>query len=310
MAGPSVSTAVLVPGPLAERVQAILGQPIRSATAAVGGHSNFVFIVGDAIVKAASAPIKRADVAREIQLIRAIDGLGCSAPTMIGSSVDDEWSVLATIKSAGTPGPVNLSQLQADPSAAAGFGTLMGRLLRTVHGCAPHPASGALFERTGLLADAGARLGGLEISSFTQATLAAAIAHPVHAQGVAFLHGDPGLHNVMLDIEHNHDGTRLRIAALVDWELGGWGNALSDLSWLYWTLWFRGLDAHAWPSFVDTYGPWALRALGWSAESVRACVLGQMAVLLVRTDASTAVRDVWLDRINSLETMHIPDVPA
>lgn len=294
-----------MPGSLAERVNAILGQRVRYATAAVGGHSNFVFIVGDAVIKAASAPIKRADVAREIQLLRAIDGLGCSAPTLIGSSVDDEWSVLATIKSAGTPGPVNLGQLLFDPSSAAAFGTLMGRLLRTVHGCAPHPAPGALFERTGLLADAAQRLPALEISSRTRDALEESIANPMHAQGAAFLHGDPGLHNVMLDIESDQAGTRLRIAALIDWELGGWGNALSDVSWLYWTLWFRGLVAHAWPSFVDTYGPWALRALGWAPNNVRTCVLGQMAVLLVRTDASTAVRDVWLERIGSLETMEI-----
>ncbi len=302
--------SVMVPASLAERVEAILGYPVRAATATIGGHSNFVFVVGDSIIKAASAPVKRADVAREIELLRNLDGLGCSAPSLIGSSVDDEWAVLAIIRSSGTPGPLHLAQLQTDPASAAVFGTLMGRLLRTVHGCAPHPATGPLFERTGLLADARLRLKDLAVAAKVRATLTGAIAHPVHAHGVAFLHGDPGLHNVMLDVETDRAGTRLRVAALVDWELGGWGNALSDLSWLYWTLWFRGLLDAAWPSFVETYGPWALRALGWAPEPVRACVLGQMAVLLVRTDAATAVRDVWLERIAALDGMDIAELPA
>lgn len=302
--------SVMVPASLAERVEAILGHPVRAATATIGGHSNFVFVVGDSIVKAASAEVKRADVTREIELLRNLDGLGCSAPTLIGSSVDDEWAVLATVRSSGSPGPVHLVQLQADPASAAVFGTLMGRLLRTVHGCAPHPAAGLLFERAGLLGDARRRLEGMTVPATVVERLAEAIDHPVHGHGVALLHGDPGLHNVMLDIETDRAGTRLRIAAFIDWELGGWGNALSDLSWLYWTLWFRGLLDAAWPSFVETYGPWALRALGWGSEPVRACVLSQMAVLLVRTDAATAVRDVWLDRIAALDGMEIAGLPA
>lgn len=301
-------TSVMVPASLAQRVESILGHPFRSASATIGGHSNFVFVVDDSIIKAASSEIKRADVAREIELIRSVDGLGCSAPSLIGASVDADWAVLATIKSAGTAGMVRLAHLQVDPSAAVVFGRLMGRLLRTVHGAAPHPPVGALFERTGLLADARERLASLAVSHEMVAGLTAALDNPVHAKGVAFLHGDPGLHNVMLEVETSRSGERFRIAALVDWELGGWGNALSDLSWFYWTLWFRGLAETVWPAFVETYGPWAFRALGWSAEPVHACVLAQMAVLLVRTDAATAVRDVWLERIAALDLMDVPEL--
>ncbi len=301
-------TSVMVPTSLAHRVESILGHPIRSATATIGGHSNFVFVVDDSVIKAASSVIKRADVAREIELLRCVDGLGCSAPSLIGASVDADWAVLATIKSAGTPGMVHLAQLQSDVAAAAVFGTLMGRLLRTVHGCAPCPPTGALFERVNLLADAQKRVAALDVPEQTIARLTTAIEHPVHATGVAFLHGDPGLHNVMLEVESDRSGDRFRIAALVDWELGGWGNALADLSWFYWTLWFRGLVTAAWPAFVETYGPWALRALGWSADPVRACILAQMAVLLVRTDAATAVRDVWLERIDATDAMDFPSL--
>jgi aminoglycoside phosphotransferase (APT) family kinase protein len=296
---------VMVPSSLAERVEALLGHPVRTAQAAVGGHSNLVFVVGDVVVKAASSDVKRADVAREIQLLRGLDGLGCAAPTLVGASVDEEWTVLATIRSTGTPGPSRLHDLQHDESAAVVFGTLLGRLLRSVHGCAPQPVPGPLYERVGLLSDAAARLEAIELADPIRGLLNQALHHPIHARGVAFLHGDPGLHNVMLEHVTDRTGTKLRIGALLDWELAGWGNALSDLAWVHWTLWFRGLLRAAWPAFVDAYGPWAFRALGWEQEYVRACVLAQMAVLLVRTDASTAVREVWLERIGALENMPV-----
>jgi aminoglycoside phosphotransferase (APT) family kinase protein len=299
--------SIMLPAALADRVELVLGERVRTAEAAIGGHSNLVFTINDVVVKAASVEVKRQDVSREIELLRRLDGLGCASPSLIGAHIDDEWVVMATIKSAGLPGTTVLQEVQNNPAYAATFGTLMGRMLRNVHGVAPRPIAGELYERTGLLADAAFRLRLLDISEAVQATLHEAIEHPVHRRGVAFLHGDPGLHNVLIEIQPSN-ATELRIAALVDWELGGWGNALTDLSWLYWTMWFRGIHETAWPAFVAGYGAWAVRALGWSKESVTACILGQMAVLLVRTDSGTAVRDIWLDRIAKLHRIQIPEV--
>jgi aminoglycoside phosphotransferase (APT) family kinase protein len=300
--------SVMLPAALADRVELVLGERVRSAEAAVGGHSNLVFTVNDVVVKAASVEVKRLDVAREIELLRNLDGLGCTSPSLVGAHIDDEWVVLATIKAAGVPGPSMLSEVQTNPEYAMAFGTLMGRLLRTVHGSAPRPIVGDLYERSGLLVDAGVRLHDLDVDGSTRFVLHDALEDPVHRRGVSFLHGDPGLHNVLIEVARDRATPELRIAALVDWEMGGWGNALTDLSWLYWTMWFRGIHQVAWPAFVDSYGAWAVRALGWAEGPVLACIRGQMAILLVRTDSGTAVRDIWLDRIVKLRNIRIPEV--
>jgi aminoglycoside phosphotransferase (APT) family kinase protein len=298
---------VMLPPSLAERVELLIGERPRVATATVGGHSNLVFIVGDVVIKAATMETKRHDVAREAELLRAVDGLGCFAPTLIGSSADDEWSVLATIRSAGVAGTTLLSDLQHSDQLAAGFGTLLGKLLRAIHASAPRPIAGPMFERVGLLSATGAALDDLGIDDEICVELMEAVMHPVHRKGVAFLHGDPGLHNVLLD---DSSTDQMRITACVDWELGGWGNALTDLAWAYWTLWFRRIHAHAWPALVDAYGRWAIQAVGWGKPTVLACVRSQMAMLLARTDPGTTVRDVWLDRIQAVRTMAVPVVPG
>jgi aminoglycoside phosphotransferase (APT) family kinase protein len=302
--------SIMLPPALADRVESLLGERVRSAEAAVGGHSNLVFSVNDVVIKAATSPIKRADVAREIALLRKLDGLSCASPTVVGSHVDDEWVLLATIKSAGTPGTVLLPDLLANREYGAAFGTLMGRLLRSIHGSAPHPIAGEMFERVGLLADAAVRLASLDIAPNVRDTLLSAIHDPVHQRGVAFLHGDAGLHNVLLETSTDAGSSGLRIAAFVDWELGGWGNPLTDVSWLYWTMSFRGFDEWAWPAFADAYGAWALRAIGWSDLSVMSSILGQMALLLARTDSGTAVRDVWLTRIAEVDDLVIPELSS
>ncbi len=300
--------SVMLPAALVDRVELVLGERVRSAEAAYGGHSNLVFTVNDVVIKAASVEVKRHDVTREIELLRALDGLGCASPSIVGAHIDEEWVVMATIKSAGVAGTAMLSEVQGNRRYAEAFGTLMGRMLRTVHGSAPRPVVGALYERTGLLSDAATRLHELDVDESVHSVLHHALDDQVHRRGVSFLHGDPGLHNVLFETISDRAAPELRIAALVDWELGGWGNALTDLSWLYWTMWFRGIQEHAWPAFVAAYGAWAVNALGWSVQPVTACILGQMAVLLVRTDSGTTVRDIWLDRISKLSRIAIPEV--
>jgi aminoglycoside phosphotransferase (APT) family kinase protein len=304
--GSQQMATVMLPPALADRVELLLGERPRFAQATVGGHSNLVFSVGDVVIKAATSDIKRDDVAREAALLRSLDGLGCAAPTLIGSHIDSEWSVLATIRAEGVPGSVVLPSLLGSVERCEAFGTLVGRLLRTIHAAAPKPVAGPLFERVGLLTDAGARLEALDLEDDeTCVELMDAVMHPVHRRGVAFLHGDPGLHNLLIDDADN----RIRLAMCVDWELGGWGNALTDLSWLYWTMWFREIETYAWPAFVDAYGRWALQTVGWGRDLVRVCARSQMAILIARTDPGTAVRNIWLERIVKLRTMPVPGLP-
>jgi aminoglycoside phosphotransferase (APT) family kinase protein len=300
--------SVLLPSGLCDRLEYVLGHSVRAAKATMGGHSNLVFAVDDVVVKAATSPLKRSDLNREIKLLKSLDGLGCLAPTLVGSHVDDKWTILATTLVEGDPGPRHLADLQADSQRGIVYGMLMGRLLRTVHGAAPKPPTGDLFQRVELIAEAVSLLPTIDLPDAMRADLLAACAHPGHSRGVAFLHGDPGLHNVLLEeVSDANDKPALKVAGLVDWELGGWGNPVADLAWLHWTMWLRGLQRHGWGPCVKQYGDWAVRAVGWDEAEVRACILAQMAILLVRTDDGTAVRNVWIDRIQSLH--HMPFMP-
>jgi aminoglycoside phosphotransferase (APT) family kinase protein len=300
--------SVLLPPGLCDRLEYVLGHPVRAAKSTMGGHSNLVFAVDDVVVKAATTPLKRADLNREIKLLQALDGLGCLAPTLVGSHVDEEWTLLATTLVGGDPGPRHLVELQGDAKRGMVYGMLMGRLLRAVHGAAPKPPVGPLFNRVDLIAEAVTILPEIDLSDAMRADLLTACENPVHARGVSFLHGDPGLHNVLLEEVMDAKGTpALKITGLVDWELGGWGNPVADLAWLHWTMWLRGLQRCGWGKCISMYGDWAVRAIGWDEAEVRACILAQMAILLVRTDDGTAVRNVWIDRIQSLH--HMPFMP-
>ncbi len=305
--------SVILPAGLAERTSALIARPVRRAYAAVGGFSNLVFFIDDdLVVKAASAALKRSDLAREAASLASIADLELGSPRLLHASQDDEWSIVVTQLSDGSPPGLDWGrfthELAGDPNRARRLGSSIGHRLRRIHDAAPFPLNGA-GSRTDLLDDARRELEertqrGERIPETLCSEMISALMHNSHHRGSAFLHGDFGLHNLLIE-DPFHSGV---VSCVLDWELSGWGNALTDLAWLSWTLWFRRLPPEVWDGFVSTYGTWAMTALGWEPEMVRTMVLSQMAVLMARTEPENAVRDVWIARAAGINDFVIPSI--
>ena len=294
-------TSVVVPASLADRLEALLGMRMRTAVAAVGGHSNLVFeaITADGravMVKAANTAWKRSDIQREIAVLGVLDDSSLPVPTVVASSADAEWAVVVTGRIDGRNGLSIVADLRADEDLAVSAGRLMARLLRLVHHSTPRPLPGPAFERAAQVAALAEPLTRSEAPVDVIEALLPALSHVVHQRSMAFVHGDPGLHNVLW----GPGPTALSVRGLLDWEMAGWGNPLSDLGWVWWTFALRGLPRVCFDAFANEYGMAGVRALGWSDESVDAVVRAQMAALLVRTEPGTAVREVWIDRVRTL----------
>ena len=326
-------TSVVVPGPLADRLEPMLGCRLRTAEAAQGGHSKLVFICAledgrRVIVKAATSSWKRGDVERESAILGVLADESLPVPRLIAAQSDDEWAIMITEFIDGRQGLSVLTELAHNPTLPAAIGTLTARILRSVHSTLPRPLAGSSFDRSHQVS---ALVGPLQVSGAPTDVVNAllpALEHPLHQRGVAFVHGDPGLHNLLwspdvgamrvgalgvealgveaLGVEALGVGA-LGVAAVVDWEMAGWGNPLSDVAWVWWTFWFRGLPPATADAFAREYGLWAFGAMGWSPDSVDAAVRAQMAALLVRTEPGSAVRTVWIERIRSLTLL--PDLP-
>jgi aminoglycoside phosphotransferase (APT) family kinase protein len=305
--------SVILPAGLAERTSNLIGRSVRKAQAAVGGFSNLVFFVDDdLVVKAASAELKRIDLAQEALALASITDLELGGPRLLHSSQDDEWSILVTSLSVGSPPAVDwgrfVHELSGAPDRAQRLGASMGHRLRRIHDAAPFPGNGLASRIDLLQAGVGVIesriMHGEQIPDELGSQMICALGDEVHERGTTFLHGDFGLHNLLLD-DPFHGAL---VSGVLDWELSGWGNAITDLAWLSWTLWLRHLPPEVWTGFVSTYGAWAAKALGWEPELVRTMVLSQMALLLVRTEPETAVRDVWISRAAALSDFVVPSI--
>jgi len=298
-------TSVVVPASLADRLETLLGTRVRTAVAAVGGHSNLVFEATTAagepvVVKAANTAWKRADIEREAAVLRALDGDDTlPAPVLVTSSADAEWAMVVTRRIDGSNGLSIVADLRADEDLAVSVGRLMARVLRLVHHSSPGPLVGEDFDRAAQITGLDGPLRASDAPSDVVEALLPALGDAVHQQGMAFLHGDPGLHNVLWGPRT----TALSLRGLLDWEMAGWGNPLSDLAWVWWTFTLRSLPRACFDAFANEYGMVALQALGWSEQRVDALVRAQMAALLVRTEPGTAVREVWVERVRSLGTL-------
>jgi aminoglycoside phosphotransferase (APT) family kinase protein len=313
---------ILVPGGLRDRIQALLGTSPRSLEAVGPGHSNLVgatpFEDRSVVVKAAQRAIKRADIVRESVVLRLMEDTGV-APVHLASSVDDEWAVLVMERIDGT---VALHRLQPSTKAKTAATTsrlasMLGSALCAVHATAPGPVSSADMTRLGLsierrMADAAdmLRQDRCGLPAELLAPVFASLEDPAHARGVAFLHGDPGVHNAVI-VAPRPNGpeppdapTRIKGLAgtmrLVDWEHAGYGNPLHDISWAVWTMRRRGFDDAAIDAFTSAYGEPVLRGIGWDAPTAKTLVCAQMACLLVRTLEGAPERGIWLERINTL----------
>ena len=301
-------TSVVVPGPLADRLEPMLGCRLRTAEAAQGGHSNLVFICAledgrRVIVKAATAAWKRADVERESAILEVLADESLPVPRLIATHHDEEWAIMVTEFIDGRQGLSVLTELTRNPTLPGAIGTSTARILRGIHATSPRPLVGTSFNRGHQVS---ALLEPLQASGAPTDVVDAllpALEHPLHQRGVSFVHGDPGLHNLLWSAQSG----ALGVAAVVDWEMAGWGNPLSDVAWVWWTFWFRGLPPATAEAFAREYGLWVFGAMGWSTDSVDAAVRAQMAALLVRTEPGSAVRAVWIERVRSLT--RLPDLP-
>ena len=297
-------TSVVVPGALADRLEPLLGTRVRSGTATVGGHSNLVFMCTAAdgtpvVVKAATTPWKRADIEREAAVLEVLADGSVPVPELVGRSADDDWAVLVTRRLEGRNGLSILADLRVDDDMAVATGRLLARVLRLVHHSAPRPLVGEQFDRARQVELLAKPLETCGAPDDVIQSVGSALSHVVHGRGVAFVHGDPGLHNLLWGTESDV----LTVRCLMDWEMAGWGNPLSDVAWVWWTFALRDLPRAAFDAFAGEYGVGPIRALGWADDTVDAVVRAQMGSLLVRTEPGTALRDIWIDRIRNLSAL-------
>ncbi len=261
------------------------GQPITLLGKTTGGfshHTSVVAISGaEYIIKAANAPLKRADVRHEAEVLRLLQGHELPVPRLVTLLEDESWTVEVVNRIEGQPG----IYLYEKPYAELGLAfRQLGKLLAETH-LTPSVALALelLVTRT---RETDAALQQLPLDDELQTHLQASLNHSVWSEGDTHLvHGDAGLHNILWT---SH------ITALLDWEWASCGTPLSDLAWLQWTMHFRGIP-HMWEIFRAGYGP--LPQGDASPEALRALVLGHMAHILTRIHQQTPVYQEWQRRI-------------
>jgi aminoglycoside phosphotransferase (APT) family kinase protein len=271
------------------------GQSIGDLAATSGGFSNLTAIAmigGErGVVKAATAPLKRADVRREAQVLRLLRDQALPTPALLALAEDDTWTIAVTRYVAGEHG---LALLSRAPDQLDALYHALGELLAQVHRL---PLAGAppLAER---LDHALASLPSLEIEPDLLAALRAALEHPIwRSQPPGLAHGDAGLHNLLWDG---------RITALLDWEWSGWGAPLLDLAWLAWTIRWRNLPASLWQRALVGYGDGPALANGAAPEELRALALGQIASILARAQGQPSAWDEWQRRLRWTLELEFP----
>jgi aminoglycoside phosphotransferase (APT) family kinase protein len=265
------------------------GQPVGVAAATTGGFSNLTAIVSigadRCAIKAATAPLKRADLRREARVLRLLQDSGLPIPTLLALAEDQAWTVAVTCFVAGELG---LRVLERAPDELEPLYSELGRLLAALH-----RTPLAEVDPTLLLAGRAGHLlhllPALPIDAELRTTLAASLEHPIWQPATAGLvHGDAGLHNLLWDG---------RITALLDWEWAGWGSPLLDLAWLAWTMRWRSLPPALWATFLAGYGHGPALAYRGSAEALRALALGQIAGILARVQDQPGAWQEWLRRL-------------
>jgi aminoglycoside phosphotransferase (APT) family kinase protein len=302
---------VVVPAGVVDAVRELTGVASLGPTlATVGGFSNLSFHVTLnnrlSVVKAATLPLKREDLRREakiLSLLHVYDDITLPAPRMVAHGDHGDWTVTVLDEVPGENGLTFLGK------RSLGYvekrSVVLARLLQAVHRAAPQPVKDPDL-------DIPVRMAGLRsfvteevFADGVSSQMLTALDSRAIGRGVGLVHGDFGLHNVMWDV----DVRRIRVGGLLDWEFGGWGSPLTDVAWLWWTLQFRGIADQIWPYFVDAYGAWALRAMGFESGAILDLVRVQMIQLLSRTERESASRIEWLKRWNALDAMSPPALP-
>lgn len=236
------------------------------------------------VIKAASLPIKRADVWHEARILNALADTSIPAPRLIAFCETAEWSVEVL---AWLPGNNGLQILAAPEPPLAAMVAALGRILAQVHATplAPLDPHAQIAERVSKVRES---LDSLPLSDEVHSAFQQALAQPAwHAPTRSLLHGDAGLHNLLW---HEH-----RASGLLDWEWAAWGDPQLDLAWVWWTMRWRNLPTELWQHFLDSYA--ATQPLpNVSVAALHTLALGHIAAMLVRVHGQTAAWQEWLRR--------------
>jgi aminoglycoside phosphotransferase (APT) family kinase protein len=280
----------MIPAPVIGLLQATFpGRRIGDLAATSGGFSNLTAAVTigaeRCAIKAATAPLKRADVRREARVLELLAGSGLAAPALLALAENDEWTVAVTRFVLGEHG---LRVLERAPEQLEPIYAALGRLLARVH-LTSLPAAEPGLRLEERARQAAQALPALPLDAELRAELAESLEHPIwRSAGIGLVHGDAGLHNLLWEG---------KIAALLDWEWAGWGTPLLDLAWLHWTMRWRDLPPVLWQTFLGSYGAGPALAQPVAPEALRALALGQIAGILARVQDQPAACQEWLRRL-------------
>jgi aminoglycoside phosphotransferase (APT) family kinase protein len=267
------------------------------------------------VIKATDAPGRRADVRREAHVLRLLRGSGLPIAPLVALAEDATWIVAVTEAINGVNGITLFAGEQTELEAIY---TALGRLLADVHNTAlPEQAPELrLVDHIQTIRQA---LTNLVLPSDLREALVASLDHPAwRADDLRLIHGDAGIHNLLWDG---------RITALLDWEWAGVGNPLIDLAWVGWTMRWRRVPEHIWLLLLTAYERQGSRVgeqgsrdrthqgknntaasviARATPETVRALTLGQIAGILVRSQAQPEAYAEWLRRARWTLEMRLP----
>lgn len=268
------------------------GATLTNVAPTVGGFSNLTLAVRlngrPCVLKATSAPARRADLRREAAMLRMLQGHRLGAPSLLAHAEAGDWTLLVTARRPGLPGITLYARplAQIVPAYHA-FGRTLARLHRSV--LAPPPgaaASGMLIAARAVRLRA--ELTTLPLADELRVPLAHALVHPSwHPIAPCLVHGDAGLHNIVW--------ARPRLS-LLDWELAGWADPRLDLAWVAWTIRFRGLPNELWSAFLAGYGLQREPGCSLDPATNAALALGQVATLLARAHGRPDAWSEWQRR--------------
>lgn len=285
----------LLPLDLEALLTAHFGSPPTDVAPTFGGFSNLTVRATLAgarcVVKAATTPAKRADVAHEARLLPLLCAAGLPTPQPLALLHSPDWTVSVT---AELPGRNGLQLLNEAPEALPAVFAALGRTLARVHTTTP-PNDEALA-LTHRVAAARSALAQFDAPEAQIEPLHQALAHPIWRSGGCLIHGDSGLHNLLWAPED---------AFLLDWEWAARGPALLDLAWLRWTIAWRALPQSLWETCAAAYGAFPMPL---DAPTQAALALGQIGLILARVADQPAARAEWLRR--AAWTADLPQLPA
>jgi aminoglycoside phosphotransferase (APT) family kinase protein len=247
------------------------------------------------IIKAATTPLKRADLRREARVLLALAGSGLPIAPLMTLLEDPDWTVAVL---GALPGENGLQRLNDPPEVLSILYRELATLLARVHviDLLSMIGSDALDLCLANRADAvAAALPALNLPSTLHNALIGGVARAgANTYARQLVHGDPGAHNILW---------QGRISALLDWEWSGYGDPLTDIAWICWTLRFRQIPASIRAVFLRAYGqehpdPAILRDLAFA----------QISAILVRVADSPAARAEWVRRLEW--TLSLPEYQA